>query len=181
MSTSTPAMDQTFDPTATGSPVLSKRSEANFMVVPMGRGHRARKVEAEQKEDECPSTGIGMSILCSFIGIPGLELALEGLKTGLEVGESQVGSQAIVPDQNLDPRALLNPGKAFNFAKFEEPKAKVDDEGERNAKKRSWNSGEGAFNANMGARLGARRVASAPLMTMPGLRKPAPAGASSKN
>lgn len=163
-------------PTPAAAPLLTGRSDSNFFVTPMGRGRPARRVENKAESEEDPVAGIGFSILGSVIGGalglgPMFEIAFEAVKSGLEVGEGQISSSNFVEDVNLNPAALIDPSRAFNFkglaqrpVREGEPKEREDE-----AKpKRSWNSGEGGF---LMARLAHKRqgsVAANPVLQMRG-------------
>lgn len=173
-----PAYERETDhPTSTAAPILTGRSAANFYVTPMGNGRPARMVENKKEAEEDPVAGMGFSILGSVIGGalglgPMFEIAFEAVKTGLEIGEGQVGSTGIVEDVNLNPAALLDPSRAFNFKALATKRSSSDEraEEEEAAKsKRSWNSGEGDY--LLAQRLAHKRqssVASNPVMQMKG-------------
>jgi hypothetical protein len=165
-------------PTSNGSPILTARSSSNFYVTPMGKGRPARIVENKKGEEEDDGVaGMGFSILGSVIGGalglgPMFEIAFEAVKTGLEIGEGQLSSANVVEDINLNPAALLDPSRSFNFkslsAKSQGPEANKDKEDE-DKPKRSWNSGEGDYMLTQ--RLASKRrlaLATNPVMQMKG-------------
>lgn len=157
------------------APLLTNRSASNFFVTPMGRGRPARRVEHKEESEEDPVAGMGFSILGSVIGGalglgPMFEIAFEAVKTGLEIGEGQISSGNLVEDVNLNPAALLDPSRAFNFKNMpQKASAEPEKKDDEKQPKRSWNSGEGGF--LLAQRLAVKRqsvVATNPVLQMKG-------------
>lgn len=153
--------------------------EDAFFVLPMGGRNTKAMIVNKEVEDGDPAAEMGTSVFLGlFAGAMGLphafHMAAEIGKTALEIAQGSTGAQRINPDVNLDPRAALDPSKAFNFKKVEQPasmlSAKPSTTLTQDEERKPKNAAPSMWGDDLATRLAKKRMAERKAKSGPGLR-----------